>query len=80
MQLPWKIDEAASIAADVAEYRGMSPEGKLALVAAACRSAMKLLAARDDAERALSHRDPLPDSSLRALARLRAEAAERRGA
>jgi hypothetical protein len=60
-------------------YRSLTPEQRAELLAAACRAGAALLRSRADAERAASFRDPLPESTLRALARLRAESAARRG-
>lgn len=52
----------------------MTPEERLSLVALACEDAVRILAMRDDAQRALDHEDPLPESTRRALARLRKSA------
>lgn len=52
-------------------YRGMSPEERARHLAAVCRDAMRLVAARPDADRVRRRRDPLPESSRAVLARLR---------
>lgn len=67
---------------DAERYWRLSPEERMREFAELCRSAMEILMAlpaeRRDA--ALRHRDELPESSRRHLARLRAEhAASRRG-
>ncbi|MEW5739621.1 MAG: hypothetical protein AB1938_11880 [Myxococcota bacterium] len=58
----------------------MGPEGRMREFAALCRSAMLVLTALTPERRAaaLEYRDPLPDSSQRHLARLRAEHAAQR--
>lgn len=55
-------------------YRGLTLEQRAGLLAAACRAGAALLRSRADAERATSFVDPLPESTLRALERLRREA------
>ena len=70
----WVVDDAASIADEAAPYVEMSGEERLRHLAAACRAAARLLELREDAQVALDYEDPLPESSVRALARLRAEA------
>lgn len=70
----WVVDDAASIAEEAAPYVTMRAEERLQHLAAACRAAARLLELREDAQIALDYEDPLPESSLRALARLRAEA------
>ena len=73
MPAPPPIDPEEDLRAEAADYIGMTPEQRGQLVAAACRGAAALLAARSDAHKALEWRDPLPDSSVKTLARLRAE-------
>jgi hypothetical protein len=75
---PWVTSDAESIAREAAPYRAMSPEERGALMAAACRAGIRLLRSRDDRDRVLAHRDPLPESSVRALERLQKEAARSR--
>jgi hypothetical protein len=74
----WVVDDDESVRAEAAPYREMSPERRLVLLAAACRAAARMLRSRPDAEDVLSHRDPLPRSSQKALERLRREARRRR--
>jgi hypothetical protein len=72
MRLPaWSQDNAASVRREAEPYRQMSREERLRHLAAACRTAARLLRSRPDAERVLRYVDPLPDSSRRALERLR---------
>lgn len=74
----WLADERAAVAREAAPYRGLSFEERWHLTAAACRAAARQLASRADRERILAYRDPLPESSLTALRRLRAEFRQRR--
>jgi hypothetical protein len=74
MKLPaWITDNAASLRDEAAPFVGLSPEERAIQLAAACRAGARLLRARQDAARVLAWIDPLPDSSERALARLRAQ-------
>jgi hypothetical protein len=58
-------------------YRGLSPRQRAELLIAVCRAGAALLRSRADAERAASYTDPLPESTIRALARLRVRAGSR---
>jgi hypothetical protein len=69
---PWVTDNRTAVAREAAPYRDMSPEARWRATAAACRAAARQLAGRADRERILAFRDPLPESSRAALARLRA--------
>ncbi|MEI8255142.1 MAG: hypothetical protein WCJ30_05660 [Deltaproteobacteria bacterium] len=72
VKLPaWVVDDAASVRAEAAPYRDMTPEKRGELLASACRAAARMLRARADGARAAEYRDPLPESSKLALARLR---------
>ncbi|MCA9530115.1 MAG: hypothetical protein KC543_08260 [Myxococcales bacterium] len=64
-----------SLADEVREYREMTPAQRAAALRAVCRAGARMALSRPDAERVLCHRDRLPDSSVRALARLRRQAA-----
>jgi hypothetical protein len=55
----------------------MDDDRRLALLAAACRAAARMMNLRDDREKVLAHADPLPESSVQALKRLREEAKAR---
>ena len=72
-----RIPSALSLMGEVEAYRSLTPGDRARLLAAACRAGAELLRSRPDAERAAAFRDPLPESTARALARLRARAAER---
>ena len=69
---------ALDLEREVEPYRRLDPVDRARLLAAACRAGAELLRSRPDAERAAAFEDPLPESSVRALARLRARAAERK--
>jgi hypothetical protein len=71
---PWVIDNRTAVAREAAPYRGLSAEARWRATAAACRAAARQLAQRADRERLLAFRDPLPESSVRILQRLRAAA------
>ncbi|GAB5545214.1 MAG: hypothetical protein SangKO_049740 [Sandaracinaceae bacterium] len=71
---PWtELDPIEDVRDEAREYAHMTPVERGRLVAAACRGAAALLAARPDAARALAWEDPLPESTRAALARLRQE-------
>jgi len=67
----WIVSNRESVCREAAPYRDMSPDRRLALGAAASRSAMKVALATSDRATVLGYRDPLPKSSRRALERLR---------
>jgi hypothetical protein len=72
MRLPkWVVDNQSSLRDEAAPYVGLSPEERVRMLAAACRAGAKLLRARPDAARLLERVDSLPESSERALERLR---------
>jgi len=68
----WVISNEESVRREAAAYRDMSPEQRLAMGAAVCRSALSVALTMNDAATVLSYRAPLPETSRRALARLRA--------
>lgn len=71
-ELPgWVTSDDESVRREVAEYRELTPADRARVLAVACRTAAKLLAARADAAEVLAFGDPLPESTLAALARLR---------
>ncbi len=76
----WVVDEAESVREECARYRAMFGEEKMAVLAALLRDAERILASRPDAQRARDWVDPLPPSTVQALARLRAEARSKGGA
>lgn len=67
----WVIDDAASVREEVAPWRGLTAAQRWRLASACARDAMWAVRAGGAAERALAHVDPLPDSTVAALARLR---------
>lgn len=72
MQLPkWVVDNRSSLRDEAEPYVGLSPEQRAPMVRAACRAAMRLLRARPDSALVLAHVDAVPESTERALARLR---------
>lgn len=68
------MDDATSVADEAAPYVHVTDRERLRHLASACRAGAKILKLRDDAQVALDYEDPLPESSVRALARLRTEA------
>ena len=62
---------------EVEPYRALTPDQRARLLMAACRAGAELLRSRPDAERAAAFADPLPESTVRALARLRSQALRR---
>jgi len=77
-ELPkWVVDNRTAVAQEAAPYRNLTTEERWRATAAACRAAAKQLALRPDRERLLAYRDPLPQSTIDALRRLRASAAHR---
>ena len=69
----WPTAETMQTLEERAEHADRSPEEQIAALIAACRGAMRLIALREDRERVMSFVDPLPESTQRALARLRRE-------
>jgi len=73
IKLPgWAIDNDASVRHEAEPYLGLTPQQRAALTAMACRAAARQLLARPDHERLLAYRDPLPESTVQLLTRLRA--------
>lgn len=73
------VPSALRLDGEVAHYRSLSFAERAQLLVAVCRAGAALLRARPDAERIASFVDPLPESSVKALARLRAENRAKRG-
>ena len=71
---PWVVDNRTAVAREAAPYRGLTPTQRAHALAAACRAAARQLAGRPDRQRLLEYRDPLPQSSVVVLRRLRAAA------
>jgi hypothetical protein len=71
-QLPgWIVDDATSVRDEVAEWRDLSPAQRWRLAILCSRDAMWAARASGDPARILDRSDPLPTSTLAALARLR---------
>lgn len=70
----WVVDDAASVRAEVSEWVGLSPAQRWRLARACARDAMWAARASGMRQRILDQVDPLPESSVAALARLRREA------
>jgi hypothetical protein len=70
----WVVDDAASVRAEVAEWVGLSPVERWQLARKCARDAMWAARASGMRQRILEQVDPLPESSVAALARLRRQA------
>jgi len=73
----WVVDNRTAVAREAEAYRRLTVEARWHATAAACRGAARQLRQRADRERLLEYRDPLPESSIVALRRLRAAARHR---
>ena len=73
----WVVDNRTAVSREAEAYRGLTPEERWRATAAACRAAARQLAQRADRERLVNYRDPLPESSVLVLRRLRAAARRR---
>jgi hypothetical protein len=70
----WIVDDDASIRAEVAEWRGTTPAERWRLARMCARDAIWAARASGNPQRILDRAEPLPDSTVRALARLRRDA------
>ncbi len=68
----WVSSEEESVRADVERYVGMPPDALWREVEDCARDAMWAVRASAFPERVLAYEDPVPESTARALARLRA--------
>jgi len=75
----WVVDDATSVRAEVAEWAGLTVAERWHLARLCSEDAMWATRASGNAERILEHVDPLPQSSVAALARLRRQAGWGRG-
>lgn len=73
----WVVDNAASVAAEAAPYRDRTPDEMVADLRAVCRAGARILALRDDIDAVVAHQDPLPESSVVILMKLREQARQR---
>ncbi len=67
----WVIDDEASVRREVAPYVGATPEELWRHTEDCAKDAMWAVRASGMAERVLAQEDPLPESTIRALRRLR---------
>ena len=72
----WVVDNSASIREEVAPYVGMTMSERWEATKRCCRAAATMLKFHRDPARALEYSDPLPESTRRALERLRRGMAE----
>jgi hypothetical protein len=69
----WVVDDVASVREEVAEWVDLTPAERWKLAILCSRDAIWAIRAGGDAERVLGLQDPLPESSVAALERLRRE-------
>ena len=75
IKLPgWVVDDATSVREEVAEWKDLSVAQRWKLARICSRDAMWAARASGDPQRVLDRVDPLPDSTVAALARLRRSA------
>jgi hypothetical protein len=67
----WVVDDVTSVLEEVEEWRGTTPAERWRLAQACARDAIWAARASGMAERILDQTDPLPESTLAALERLR---------
>jgi hypothetical protein len=70
----WVIDDVASVREEVEEWLGTTEAERWHLAKACARDAIWAIRASGMAGRILEHVDPLPESTVRALERLRSRA------
>lgn len=75
----WAREDVESVRDEVAEWRDLAPHELWRLAELCARDVMWAVRASGEPERILAHVDPLPESTVAALARLRAEAGWARG-
>ena len=63
--------EQHSLEEEVAWARSLTPEQRIEVIAVLCRDAISLLELNPKRDALLNMRDPVPESTTRALARLR---------
>jgi hypothetical protein len=74
MKLPgWVVDDVTSVREEVQEWLSTTPAERWRLAHSCARDAMWAARASGIKSRVLDHVDPLPESSIRALERLRKE-------
>lgn len=70
----WIVDDVTSIRAEVAEWASLSPAERWQLARLCAKDAMWAARASGHPQRILDQVDPLPESTVAALTRLRKEA------
>jgi hypothetical protein len=70
----WVVDDVTSVRAEVSEWVGLSRSELWRLAVLCSRDAMWAIRANADPQRILDTVDPLPATSIAALARLRRQA------
>ncbi len=70
----WVVDDVTSVRREVAEWVDLTAVERWRLAEKCARDVIWALRMTPDPERILAHEDPLPASSVAALARLRREA------
>lgn len=68
----WVVSDGDSLRQEAAPYVGMTPQERFRVLSAVCRAAARMARARTDLSAVLAYQDPLPESTVVALARLRA--------
>ena len=67
----WVVDNDTSVRDEVAAWRGTPPAERWEMAKLCARDVLWALGTREDPERILATEDPLPESTVAALARLR---------
>lgn len=67
----WVVDDDTSIREEAAEWAGLTPAQRWRLATLCARDVMWAARASGAPERVLDHTDPLPESTVAVLARLR---------
>ncbi len=70
----WVVDDVTSVREEVKEWAGTTPAERWRMAQMCARDAMWAIRASGMAQRILDQVDPLPESTVRALQRLRHEA------
>lgn len=70
----WVVDDVTSVREEVAEWIGTTPAERWQLALLCARDAMWAITLSGHRERILEHEEPLPESTLSALGRLRKQA------
>lgn len=70
----WVVDHRTSVLQKVEPYRHKTPEQRALALWDVCEASAQVLALNRNRKKVLAMQDPLPESTVRALARLRAKA------